>query len=99
MTILPYRVLNSDSTGLASDVAAAITAATDAGVHVINLSLGMEHRNTVVGEAILYARNNGVEAFRAFTVDVTAGMFPQRSHEIRMEEPALEKFLSLASAI
>jgi subtilisin family serine protease len=60
VTILPYRVLNSDSTGLASDVAAAITSATDAGVHVINLSLGMEHRNSVVGEAIQYAKNNGV---------------------------------------
>ncbi len=60
VTILPYRVLNSDSTGLASDVATAITSATDAGVDVINLSLGMEHRNSVVGEAIQYARNNGV---------------------------------------
>ena len=60
VTILPYRVLNSDSTGLASDVAAAITAATDAGVDAINLSLGMEHRNVVVGEAILYAKSNGV---------------------------------------
>ena len=58
--IVPYRVLNSDSTGLASHVANAITMATNDGVQVINLSLGMEHRSVVVGEAIAYARDNGV---------------------------------------
>ena len=59
-TILPYRVLNSDSTGLASHVAAAITMAADAGVHAINLSLGMEHRSIAIGEAIVYAKDQGV---------------------------------------
>ena len=58
--IVPYRVLNSDSTGLVSHVAQAITQATDAGVDVINLSLGMEHQAYVVGQAIAYARDNAV---------------------------------------
>lgn len=59
-TIVPYRVLNSDCTGLASHVAQAITMATDAGVDAINLSLGMEHRSVVIGEAIVYARDRNV---------------------------------------
>ncbi len=58
--ILPYRVLNSDNVGLTSHVAEAITRATDAGVDVINLSLGMEHQAYVVGQAIAYARDNAV---------------------------------------
>jgi subtilisin family serine protease len=59
-TILPYRVLDSDSNGLASDVAEAIVRAADAGVDVINLSLGMEHRVLAVGEAVKHARERGV---------------------------------------
>jgi hypothetical protein len=89
VSILPYRVLNSDSTGLASHVAEAIVAATDAGVHAINLSLGMEHRNAVVGQAVLYARDAGVLVF------ASAGNTGQ--HEITY--PAAMAFAEAVTAV
>ncbi len=58
--ILPYRVLDSDCNGLVSSLAEAISRAADEGVDVINLSLGMEHHVHVVGEAINYARMQGI---------------------------------------
>lgn len=60
VTILPFRVLDSDSNGLASHVAQAMNMAVEAGVDVINLSLGMEHKVGVIGEAIRNARDNGI---------------------------------------
>ena len=58
--ILPYRVLDSDINGLSSDVAEAITQATDAGVQVINLSLGTDNPNPVIAQALIYARERDV---------------------------------------
>ena len=59
-SILPFRVLDSDCNGLISSLAEAIALAADAGVHAINLSLGMEHHAHVVGEAVKYARSRGI---------------------------------------
>ena len=58
--ILPFRVLDSDSTGHASTLAAAITMAADRGVDVINLSAGMPDRVKVLQDAVQSARARGV---------------------------------------
>jgi subtilisin family serine protease len=58
--IIAFRVLDSDSRGQASWLAAAIARAADLGVDVINLSAGMETRVQVVKDATNYARDRGV---------------------------------------
>jgi len=57
--ILPYRVLRPDGSGKVSDVVNAVVRATDAGAHVINLSLGMEHASAALDSAIAYAESRG----------------------------------------
>lgn len=58
--ILPFRVLDSDATGHASTLAAAITMAADRGAHVINLSAGMPDRVNVLQAAVQSVRARGV---------------------------------------
>jgi hypothetical protein len=58
--IVPYRVLDSDSTGHASTMATAITMAAERGADVINLSAGMPDRIKVIQDAVQAARARGV---------------------------------------
>lgn len=58
--IIPFRVLDSDSIGSSSKLAAAITMAVDQGAHVINLSVSTEHRTKVIEDAVQSARERGV---------------------------------------
>jgi subtilisin family serine protease len=57
--ILPLRVLNSDGTGTAYNVAQAIYKAHKAGAQVINLSLGMDEGSLVIEHAIEVAYDGG----------------------------------------
>ncbi len=59
-TIVPFRVLDSDSLGTESGLAAAISRATTAGVDVINLSIGMKVGTDSVRQAVQRARAVGV---------------------------------------
>jgi hypothetical protein len=59
-TIVPFRVLDSDSRGTESALAAAITRATTASVDVINLSVGMRVEAKSVQQAVQRARAVGV---------------------------------------
>ncbi len=54
-TIVPFRVLNSDSVGSASTLAEAISAAVAIGVDVINISAGMDLKAEVVKQAVANA--------------------------------------------
>jgi subtilisin family serine protease len=60
--IWSYRVLNSNGSGTAYGVAAALFHATDRGVDVINLSFGLDqkYRSKVLKEALKYAKTQGV---------------------------------------
>lgn len=59
--LLAYRVLDSDGLGTTYDAAEAVTAATDAGAKVINLSFGTPGGvpSRVLTDAIGYARSRG----------------------------------------
>lgn len=65
--ILPLQVLDDNGNGYTSEVAEAIEYAADAGVDVINLSLGSPYNDSTVRDKIAYAQNLGV------TVVVAAG--------------------------
>lgn len=56
--VLSYRVLDSDGTGRAYAVAAAIFDAVDRGADVINLSFGVDHKSTskMLKDAMKYAK-------------------------------------------
>ena len=59
--ILPIRILDSDGTGEAVDIARGIEIAVDRGVQVVNLSLGMEIESDVLRQVIEEeARQNGI---------------------------------------
>jgi len=59
-TLLPVRVLDSDGRGVVSDIVAGIEFAVEQGADVVNLSLGMQPRSEVLGDAVRYALANGV---------------------------------------
>ena len=63
--ILPVRVLDSDGSGYASDVAEGIVWAVDHGAAVINLSLGSPRPSSAQQLAIQYAVERGVSVFAA----------------------------------
>lgn len=58
--IMPLRALNRFGSGSLSDIAGAITYATDNGADVINLSLGGRSQSTILQRAVDYAWENGV---------------------------------------
>ena len=57
--IIPYRSLEADGSGKASDVAIAVRLAVDAGAKVINLSLGGDTESIPLRDAIQYAVDKG----------------------------------------
>lgn len=59
-SLLPIKALNSDGSGDAFHVAKAIFIAIDAGVDVINLSLGSTQDTTLIAEAVAEARDAGI---------------------------------------
>ena len=64
-TIHAIRVLDAQGSGWSTDVATGITRAVDAGVDVINLSLGSETRSGSIRTAVDHAWNNGVVVIAA----------------------------------
>lgn len=58
--LLPVKVLGDDGSGAASDVAAGIQYAVDAGVDVISLSLGTDTRTNLLADAVSYAADRDV---------------------------------------
>jgi subtilisin family serine protease len=58
--IVPYRVLDADGVGSASNVAGAVLRAVADGVDVINLSLGMKNPYRPLRLAVEHAAENGV---------------------------------------
>ena len=63
--LLPLRVLGSDGTGSALEVAVAIYDAVDAGADIVNLSLTLSDPSAAVASALQYAELNGVSVFVA----------------------------------
>lgn len=74
--ILPLRVLDRDGSGTASNVASAISNATNQHADVINLSLALSGPNETVLNAILFARGNGVVVVAAAGNDTQPGQAP-----------------------
>jgi subtilisin family serine protease len=78
--VLAVRVLDTEARGEASDVAAGIRYAVDAGADVINLSLGGRSRPRVVAGAVRFALSRGVVVVAAagnrgdVAVDFPAGV-------------------------
>jgi len=64
-TIHAIRVLDPDGTGWSTDVATGINRAVDAGVDVINLSLGSTTRSGGIRAAVNHAWNSGVVVIAA----------------------------------
>lgn len=58
--VMPVKVLNSSGSGYTDDVAEGVVYAVDHGAQVINLSLGSTSYNTVLAQAVSYARAQGV---------------------------------------
>lgn len=58
--ILPVKAMGDDGNGFASDVAAGIIEATDAGADILNLSLGSYYPNAALEAAVAYANSQGV---------------------------------------
>lgn len=58
--VLSCRALDENGSGSYSDIADAVTYATDQGVDVINMSLGGSSGSTTLKNAVEYAYNNGV---------------------------------------
>jgi len=58
ISIVPFKVLDEDGRGTWDDVASGIIASVDAGVRVINLSLGGDSSD-VIEDALRYADENG----------------------------------------
>ncbi|MES2201141.1 MAG: S8 family serine peptidase [candidate division FCPU426 bacterium] len=58
--VLPVKVLGSDGSGLASEVAEGVIYAADAGARVINMSLGDTEPSETLEAAVSYARTRGV---------------------------------------
>lgn len=76
-TILPIRVLNSDGSGTAYNVARGIEYAVNHGARVINMSLSMSMSANVVNQAIGYAVSKGVILVcAAGNVDQNGGVSP-----------------------
>lgn len=63
--ILPIRVLDADGRGTASGIASGIVYAVQHGADVINLSVRVPPGAFVVGDAIAYARSQGVQVVAA----------------------------------
>lgn len=59
-SIMPLRALDDRGSGTLSDIASAITYATDNGAKVINMSLGARFGSDILREAVDYAWSNGV---------------------------------------
>lgn len=59
-TILPLRVLDTDGSGLTTDVAAAIDWAVQKGAEVVHLSLGTEGASAVLETMVGFAADRGV---------------------------------------
>lgn len=58
--ILPVKVLSDEGQGTLADIADGIYFATDAGAHVINMSLGTSEPSPVLAKAIEYAAEHNV---------------------------------------
>lgn len=58
--IMPVRVLNSDGSGVAANVAKGIRYAADQGAHIINLSLSGDTDDPALRDAVSYAASKGV---------------------------------------
>jgi thermitase len=58
--ILPVKVLDSEGSGYASDIAKGITWAVQHGAKVINMSLGQDVYSQVLADAVAYANASGV---------------------------------------
>lgn len=63
--IMPMKVLSDRGSGYTEDIALAIRKATDAGAHVINMSLGGGGYSKIMEEAVQYAAENNVLVFCA----------------------------------
>ena len=73
--ILPVKVLNSNGSGMHSNIAAGIVWATDHGADVINLSIAGPTPSTVIADAVSYARNHGVVVVAAAGNEGTTRLF------------------------
>jgi serine protease len=59
-SLMPVKVLDSEGSGLLTDICDGIEWAVDNGAHVINLSLGMPAESETLRDSLIYARNANV---------------------------------------
>ena len=58
--LMAYKVCGKNGSCWSDDIAVAIRTATDAGAHIINLSLGSDTYSPLIADAVVYASENGV---------------------------------------
>ncbi|MEX1020026.1 MAG: S8 family serine peptidase, partial [Litorilinea sp.] len=99
--VLVYKVLNDKNVGSYGHIAAAIVAATDAGAHVINLSLGGEFNSITLQNAVSYAwQNNVLLVAAAGNMGSTTPFYPAAYPQVMAVSMtnSLDGFVSLSNS-